>query len=321
MAPCPFASQREPSAEHGGVSIIVPTFRRPDALARLLESARRLHYPFVETVVVNCAGEPLELRDDAHAGERVAFIDTEKESLPSHARNIGARASSGRFLFFLDDDNVVGPETVCWLVAAMSADSMLGLAAPVVMYLAAPDLVWSAGARRNRLSSITRFPGRGSSLGELGQHGVGSLEDFPDAYVVSRSVFAEVGGYDERHFPIHYEESDLCRRVKDAGYRLRTVLEAAVWHDVVPPGSSGDRARLHHVHTPERAFYSGRNRILFMFLHERGAFPAFLLLFLAPLTAYYLVVSGSNERSAGPTARAYLRGVHEGIRFTYGHQR
>ncbi len=321
MAPCPLASQRDALAEHGRVSIIVPTFRRPDSLARLLKSARRIHYPFVETVVVNCAAEPLDVPTGAHEPERVLFVDSENESLPSHARNMGVRASSGRYLFFLDDDNVVGPETVCWLVRAMSADSKLGLAAPVVLYLAAPDLIWSAGARRSRLSSITRFPGRGSSLRELGRHEVGSLEDFPDAYVVSRSVFTEVGGYDERRFPIHYEESDLCRRVKDAGYRLRTVPEAAVWHEVAPPGSSGDRARQHHVHNPERAFYSARNRILFMSLHERGAFPAFLLLFLAPLTAYYLVVIRSSGRSSGPTARAYLRGVHEGIRYIHGRER
>lgn len=321
MAPCPITSNQGVTAQQEIVSLVVPTFRRPEALARLLDSAKRLHYPFVETVVVNCAGESAPVPANLYELEHLTLLDAETESLPSHARNIGARASSGRYLFFLDDDNVLDPETVCWLVAAMATDSRLGLAAPIVLYLAARDLVWSAGARRGRVTSVTRFPERGRPLGEFGRRGDRSLEDFPDACMISRSVFTEVGGYDEGHFPIHYEESDLCRRVKNAGYRLRLVPQAAVWHDVQPPGSSEDPVRQHHVHTPERAFYAGRNRILFAFLHERGAFPAFLLLFLAPITVYYLVVIRSSAQTPGPTARAYLRGVHEGIRYTRGHAR
>ena len=40
-----------------------------------------------------------------------------------------------------------------------------------------------------------------------------------------RRVFGEVGGFDEAYF-LHVEDLDLCRRVRDAGYRV------AIAHDV-----------------------------------------------------------------------------------------
>ncbi len=303
------------------MSVVIPTFRRIDALSRLLVSVRGLHYPSIETIVVNCAPEPLEPASSLLDFGDITFLELHTESLPSRARNLGAQASSGRFLFFLDDDNVIDSEAACWLVDSMAEDPRLGLVSPLVFYLASGERIWSAGVRRGRLSSITTFPGRGATRRDLLLHKEDSCDDFPDAYMVRRSLFNEVGGYDEVHFPIHYEESDLCRRVKNAGYGLTLVPEATVWHDVPLPGVSEATARQHHVHTPQRAFFAGRNRVLFSFLHERSMFPAFLLLFLAPLTMYYLVVITSGAASSRTATRTYLGGVHEGIRYACRNRR
>lgn len=312
---CPFSTSSNGLSRAGGVSIVIPTFRRPEALARLIESIKGIHYPNVETVVVNCAPEPVEPPSAAHECAGVKVIQPGAELLPASARNLGARAASGNFLFFIDDDNVVDREAVCWLVSSISFNSRLGLAAPIVYYMRSEERVWSAGVRRGRISSLTRFPGQGTQPPAFDVLREAHLEDFPDAYMVPRSVFMEIGGYDELRFPIHYEESDLCRRIKDAGYALRLVPDAAVWHDLPVPGSSPAMARQHHVHTPLRAFYAGRNRVLFSFRHERGAFPAFLFLFLAPVTLYYVVIIASDAESSKAAVRAYLGGVYEGVRY------
>ncbi len=296
------------------VSVIVATFNRSRALERLLDSVRDTHYCDLEVVVVDCAAraDALKVLEDAHTGVR--FLHPGREILPSEARNLGASSCRGALLLFVDDDNVVEQETVCALVRAFVEDDRLGLAAPVVYYLDAPTTVWSAGSYRRALSSRTVFPNRGQPLRvSPGQKWPFPCEDFADAYMVRRDVFARIRGFDAVHFPIHFEEADLCRRVRDSGYAIRLVPGSSVWHDIPLPGAMSQLGRSLHIHSPLRAFYAARSRIVFQMMHERDAFPAFLLVFLTPLSLYYLVGIGFQGTRKPAIARAYLHGTMEGL--------
>ena len=44
-----------------------------------------------------------------------------------------------------------------------------------------------------------------------------------------KSVLDEVGVFDERFF-MYYEETDLCKRIKDAGYEIKFVADAEIQH-------------------------------------------------------------------------------------------
>jgi GT2 family glycosyltransferase len=48
--------------------------------------------------------------------------------------------------------------------------------------------------------------------------------------MVRRAVWQELGGFDERFFPLWFEDVDFCRRAIDRGYRLHYVPEATVRH-------------------------------------------------------------------------------------------
>jgi N-acetylglucosaminyl-diphospho-decaprenol L-rhamnosyltransferase len=48
--------------------------------------------------------------------------------------------------------------------------------------------------------------------------------------MVRRAVWQELGGFDERFFPLWFEDVDFCRRAKDLGYRLFFVPEATARH-------------------------------------------------------------------------------------------
>jgi GT2 family glycosyltransferase len=47
--------------------------------------------------------------------------------------------------------------------------------------------------------------------------------------LVSRRLFAEVGGFDE-HFATHYQDVDLCLRLRRAGYRILSTPRAVLRH-------------------------------------------------------------------------------------------
>ncbi|MEP6941023.1 MAG: glycosyltransferase family 2 protein, partial [Rudaea sp.] len=56
--------------------------------------------------------------------------------------------------------------------------------------------------------------------------------------LMSRDAFERVGGFDEGYF-LHCEDLDLCRRVRDAGYRVVCASEIRVLH--AKGGSSRQR--------------------------------------------------------------------------------
>ena len=54
--------------------------------------------------------------------------------------------------------------------------------------------------------------------------------------LVRRTAFEQLGGFDERFF-LYCEDTDICRRVWDAGHTVRFEPSARIWH--VGGASSG----------------------------------------------------------------------------------
>ena len=57
--------------------------------------------------------------------------------------------------------------------------------------------------------------------------------------MVRRSLFEQLGGLDESFF-MYFEDADLCRRLRQQGYRVRHLAEAAIVHLI---GRSSGRDR------------------------------------------------------------------------------
>ncbi|WP_168200838.1 glycosyltransferase family 2 protein [Allokutzneria sp. NRRL B-24872] len=108
------------------VSVVVPTKDRPACLAAALESvaAQTLCDPGsahrVEVVVVNDGGASVE-DVVADAGlDDVRLIESPTSHGHASARNTGIEAATGRYLAFLDDDDLHLPEHLESAVAALS---------------------------------------------------------------------------------------------------------------------------------------------------------------------------------------------------------
>lgn len=104
------------------LDVIVPTFNRPDLLARTLASLQRARVPSgvdVRFIIVdNNSNAPEAVRNAALVAELddprfCLIVETRQGS--SHARNAGILASSAEWVGFIDDDEQVDPS---WLVVA-----------------------------------------------------------------------------------------------------------------------------------------------------------------------------------------------------------
>lgn len=91
------------------VSVVVPTFDRPDSITQAVASIRAQTYRPLELVVVDdCSPEPIEaaVRDlDLSAFEGVNFLRHERNRGASAARTTGIEAADGAFVAFMDDDD------------------------------------------------------------------------------------------------------------------------------------------------------------------------------------------------------------------------
>lgn len=96
----------------GLVSVVIPTFKRSETLARAVKSVLNQSYNNIEVLVVNDNVSrsdefSLELKRILQTmnDERVILVEQERHINGAAARNAGIRESKGEFIAFLDDDD------------------------------------------------------------------------------------------------------------------------------------------------------------------------------------------------------------------------
>lgn len=183
------------------------------------------------------------------------------------ARNEGWRAATSGLCVFIDDDNEVEHGAIAELARAFEPGDV-GLDGPVI-YSGSLGTIWCAGIRRSRWTGQTHnLLGGRSSLPDAPNW---PTEDMPDAFAVPRLVLEELGGFDDRRFPIHYEEADLGVRIRNLGLRAIVVRDAKVFHyGWVGLSPGGALVRATASHGAERARQMALSRIRFHFLHSRA---------------------------------------------------
>ena len=101
------------------VTVIIPTFRRPDSLARALDSAREQVVPGADlTVMVVDNDIHASAREVCEARPDVIYLHEPRAGV-SHARNTGLDANTSRHVFFLDDDMRAEPGCIATLLGAL----------------------------------------------------------------------------------------------------------------------------------------------------------------------------------------------------------
>jgi FkbM family methyltransferase len=106
------------------VSVIVPTHNRPDSLKFAVASIVNQTYSNIEIIVVNDAGEPVDdlLRSLNLRGSIVSLRHDQNKG-PAAARNTGLRAARGKYIAYLDDDDIYFRDHIQVLVAALEGSA------------------------------------------------------------------------------------------------------------------------------------------------------------------------------------------------------
>jgi glycosyltransferase involved in cell wall biosynthesis len=188
------------------VSIIVPVCNNPRDLEECLAALNASTYPNFEIIVVDDGSSTDET---ARVGKRMhaSVLRLNRNAGPSSARNLGARDATGEILFFVDADVVVGPTAVGRVVEMLERHPEV--AALFGSYDDAPRAPGLVSQYRNLLHHYVH------------QHGDVDASTFWSACgAIRRSVFEELGGFDEKGFPRCIEDIELGYRLRRSGHRI-----------------------------------------------------------------------------------------------------
>lgn len=94
------------------VSVVIPTYRRPRTARLAAESALAQTWTNLEVVVVSDGPDPETRAALAISDPRLRYIELAQNAGPAAARNAGVEASTGEWLAFLDDDDLMLREKI-----------------------------------------------------------------------------------------------------------------------------------------------------------------------------------------------------------------
>lgn len=260
------------------VSVIIPTMPgREDLLKRLKDSLPS----DVDVVVVNGVG------------------------LLANKRNVGAKAAYGEYLLFIDDDNYMAPTAINELVESMRGD--IGIVGMMACYHDKPHLVADGGSWRNYTTGLTGGYNTNFDLTGIQRINPYYVDEVANAFMIRADLFNELGGFDEARFPIDLDEADLCKRVKDSGYKILLNPQAKCFHD------SQTYSRIPDFRRPLNAYMMSRNKVLFQKKHTGWLEQLVYFSIFMPLTWLGYMVCLLYRRKPG-MALEFTKGMWDGLR-------
>lgn len=182
------------------VSVIIPTYNRAHLIAASIVSVLEQTYSDFEIIVVDDGStDDTEQRVHGFTDPRIIYIKQENKGR-SQARNCALDLARGRYIAFLDSDDLFLPDKLALQVAYLDSHPQVGM-----VYTSAHCIDYSGNALNERyIASIS---------GKIYK----SIAFFRPVTITlptvmaRRELFAEVGGFDVNMH--RFEDTDMWRRI------------------------------------------------------------------------------------------------------------
>jgi len=212
------------------VSIIIPTTGHFDLIVECVQAVRKVTtYPNYEFVIVdNSSSGRVEsyVQSLNDGGVVCQYVDFRAQSFNYSAMNNDAvKVTKSPLVLFLNDD--VTPLHAGWLHEMVSHAQRLEVGAAGAKLLYPDGRIQHAGSLVGLPNGPTNaFRGVFEDDATIGRarirhQVVGNWSAVTGACLMTRrDVFEEVGGFDASHFPVGFQDIDLCLKMAENGYRI-----------------------------------------------------------------------------------------------------
>jgi GT2 family glycosyltransferase len=253
--------QQSAKQEAPSFSIVINTDGRAKSLGETLEALQYLDYPLFEICVVRGPTEDGTVEVLRRWQDRLKIAECPERNL-SMSRNIGIAIATGDIVAFIDDDAIPEVRWLRDLAPAFDDPAVAGAGGIVYDYtktklqhrfetanrLGSPDPNWSRSAPELCFPLTANFPNL-----------IGTNCAF------RRNAILAIGGFDEE-FEYYLDETDLCCRLVDAGWKISQLSDAPVHHRWLPSDIRDEQR------TIVRWYPMVKNKIYFSLMNSGGHF-------------------------------------------------
>lgn len=237
------------------VTIIILNWNGMDHTLRCLESLLRIDYYNCDVIVVDNNSEDGSPKAIADSFPTVQIMRNSQNVGFAEGCNVGIRQamkSGSAYVWLLNNDTLVDPQSLTFLVRAAEKDNSIGMTGSKIYDYDDPNVIRCAGM------TINWFRGEAHFIG-WHQRDNGQFNNYSDveglegcSLLIRRRVCEDVGLMDKDYF-LYGEEIDWCVRARQRGFRCTFVPESIVFHK--GGASSGEAYR------PILSYYSTRNML------------------------------------------------------------
>jgi GT2 family glycosyltransferase len=210
---------------HPLVSIIIPSRDQAALLEKCVDSIlHKSDYSNFEIIILennSVEAQTDELYRRLRKDRRIQIVESGGEFNFSHLINLGAsRARGSIFLLLNNDVEIMNADCLSELVSQVSRPE-IGIAGARLWYpngtLQHGGVILGVGGVASHIDGIRRHePGYFAR-----QH---LAQDFcavtAACLMVRRKVFEKLGGFDETHLPVTFNDVDFCLRARELGWRI-----------------------------------------------------------------------------------------------------
>lgn len=207
------------------VSIIIPFKDKPELLDSCLSSIlNRSSYQNIEIIGVSNNSEQAltheRMKHYAEADQRVRFVEKNVPFNFSTICNYGVTQANGEYIVLLNNDiEIISPDWIERLLEHAQRDSIGAVGGKLLF---ADGLIQHAGVVAGMVGAAGH-PHKFFPDNHIGYHGrlhmVYNVSAVTGAMMmVAKSKYQEVGGLDEEHLAVAYNDIDFCLKLLDKGY-------------------------------------------------------------------------------------------------------
>ncbi|RRJ24298.1 glycosyltransferase [Lachnoanaerobaculum gingivalis] len=207
-----------PYVENPKVSIIIPVYNQIHytyaCLVSILENTEGFDY---EIIIADDVSTDATKEIDKFVSGLVIARNESNQGFLKNCNN-AAKKARGKYIFFLNNDTTVQKDWLPSLIRLLESDESIGMVGSKLIY---PDgrlqeaggIIWSDGSGWNY--------GRCDDPNKPEYNYVRDVDYISGAAIMlSRKLWEDIGGFDERYAPAYCEDSDLAFEVRKRGLRV-----------------------------------------------------------------------------------------------------
>lgn len=232
----------ERNTKQRDLSVIIVCFNCREVLMPCLASIEAAHSNLLtEVIVVDNASKDGSTSAVRNHFPKVRIVQTGYNAGFTGGNNIGFDHATGRYVLFLNPDTLIDDYAFDAMVERADRDSGIGAVGPMVL-----NKDRSLQYSSFRSPTVSHFLTKALLLHRVPgyRRAVGNESRYPEtrytremevdvisgcAMLVRRDLLLRIGAFDEEYF-MYFEDTDLCERIRRAGYRIVYLPAATIVH-------------------------------------------------------------------------------------------